>query len=66
MPDLGYGKGYAYPHDDPEALADAVYLPDDLSGTIYYEPTDRGFEATIKARLDKWRKILAARRGNQG
>jgi putative ATPase len=66
MSDLGYGKGYAYPHDDPEALADAVYLPDDLSGTIYYEPTDRGFEATIKARLEKWRKILAARRGNQG
>jgi len=66
MSDLGYGKGYAYPHDDPEAIADAVYLPDDLSGTIYYEPTDRGFEATIKARLEKWRKILAARRGNQG
>jgi putative ATPase len=66
MSDLGYGKGYAYPHDDPEAIADAVYLPDDLRGNIYYEPTDRGFEATIKARLEKWRKLLAARRGNQG
>ncbi|HVP57550.1 MAG TPA: replication-associated recombination protein A [bacterium] len=66
MADLGYGKGYVYPHDDPEALADAAYLPDSLSGTVYYEPTDRGFEATIKARLEKWRKILAARRGNRG
>jgi putative ATPase len=66
MANLGYGKGYAYPHNDPEAVVDATYLPDALAGTIYYEPTDRGFEATIKARLDKWRKILAVRKGKQG
>ncbi len=65
MTELGFGKGYQYPHDDPEAIVEADYLPDALRGTKYYEPADRGYEATIKARLDKWRQILAARKGKK-
>jgi putative ATPase len=65
MSDLGYGKGYDYPHDDAEAVVEATYLPDSLKDARYYEPTDRGYEATVKARLDKWRQILAGRKGKK-
>lgn len=62
MNNLGYGKGYKYAHDSPHALVDQNHLPDELSGTIYYEPTNRGHEALIKNRLTKWRQILAKRK----
>jgi putative ATPase len=62
MEQLGYGKDYAYPHDDSEGIVDADYLPDSLKGTHYYLPTGRGYEATVKARLEKWRKVLEAKR----
>jgi putative ATPase len=62
MTDLGYGKGYKYPHDDPDGLADQDYLPLALRGIKYYEPTSRGYEATIKSRLEKWRKMLSQRK----
>jgi len=48
----GYGDGYRYPHDETGGVAmGEVYLPDQLSGAIFYEPTERGEEAKIKARL---------------
>ena len=59
MKDLGYGKGYKYAHDQPNALVSQDHLPAKLAGKRYYEPTNRGHEALIKDRLDKWRKILA-------
>ena len=62
MSTLGYGKGYKYAHDSPHALVEQNHLPDELSGTIYYEPTNRGHEALIKDRLTKWRQILAKRK----
>lgn len=48
---LGHGKGYRYPHDYPHALVAQQYLPDDLVGAHYYEPTLHGAEATIAERL---------------
>jgi putative ATPase len=65
MAELGFGEGYRYPHDDPDGIAEQDYLPGELKGTRYYEPTSRGYEAKIKARLEKWRKILAQRRGKR-
>jgi len=62
METLGYGKGYRYPHEDPEGIVEGDYLPDALRGARYYEPTDRGYEAKVKERLEKWRRILEARR----
>jgi putative ATPase len=56
MKDLGYGKGYQYPHDYPEHFVVEEYLPENLKGRIYYHPTEQGFEGEIKKRLDKWRK----------
>lgn len=52
---LGYGKGYKYPHNFPDSYVEEDYLPENLKGRIYYEPTDHGFEAEIKNRLEKWR-----------
>ncbi|PZU46254.1 MAG: AAA family ATPase [Microbacterium sp.] len=55
---LGHGKGYVYPHDLEVGVAAQQYLPDDLRGRHYYEPTGRGLERDIAARLEKIRKIL--------
>jgi len=65
MKDLGYGKNYKYAHDDESGLVDQEHLPDELLGSRYYEPTNRGYEAVIKDRLTKWRRILAHRHGKQ-
>ncbi len=61
MGELGYGKGYQYAHDDPTGLVAQEHLPDELSGRKYYEPSNRGYEAVIKDRLNKWRNILKKR-----
>ncbi|MDF2580023.1 MAG: family ATPase [Microbacterium sp.] len=55
---LGHGKGYVYPHDLEVGVATQQYLPDELRGRRYYEPTNRGVEREIGARVDKLRKIL--------
>jgi len=65
MAEQGFGKGYKYPHDDAEGLAEQAYLPEEMKKKKYYEPTERGYEAKIKSRLDRWRKILALRKGKQ-
>ncbi len=57
MDDLGYGEGYRYPHDYPEAVVAQEYLPKELQGRTYYRPTDRGLEAEIAKRLDRWRTL---------
>ena len=63
MKDLAYGKGYKYAHDEAEAVADMSCLPPALEGRTYYEPTERGFEKEIKARLDRWEQIKKNRGG---
>jgi putative ATPase len=47
---LGRGQGYQYAHDYPGHHVEQVYVP---TSTTYYEPTDLGFEKTIKARLER-------------
>jgi len=56
MKDLGYGRGYQYAHDAPEARVDQEHLPESLRGRRYYRPTDRGLEAELSRRLDDWRR----------
>ena len=58
MKELGYGKGYEYAHDSPEGLVDQDHLPEELAGKRFYAPVNRGYEAVVKDRLDKWREIL--------
>lgn len=55
---LGHGKGYVYAHDEPHGIARQEYLPQELSGTEYYVPTDRGAEASMGERLARIRRIL--------
>ena len=52
---LGHGKGYAYPHDDPSGWVDQRYQPSELEGRRYYDPTEHGHEALVRARLAEWR-----------
>jgi len=57
MKGMGYGKGYAYDHDFKDAYAPQAYLPDELEGSLFYFPSDRGYEKIIKQRLDRWRDL---------
>jgi putative ATPase len=52
---LGHGKGYRYPHDYPGGFVEQAYLPEEVRGRRYYEPTDRGAEKEIGERLRGWR-----------
>ncbi|WP_257478346.1 replication-associated recombination protein A [Acidipropionibacterium jensenii] len=49
---LGHGAGYRYPHDYPHHVVAQQYLPDAMSGTTYYRPSDNGHEATITRRMN--------------
>jgi len=62
MKDLDYGKGYQYAHDSKEALVDQNHLPEEIEGQLFYYPINRGYEAVVKDRLSKWRKILRNRK----
>lgn len=57
MKDLGYGDGYQYAHDSEHGYIPQDYLPDNLSGREYYQPTDRGYEKNIGALMDWWRQL---------
>jgi putative ATPase len=58
MKELGYGKNYKYAHNYEDAIVPQEYLPDKLKGQHFYFPANRGFEKTIKDRLDKWRRLI--------
>ena len=58
---LGHGDGYLYAHDQPHHVAAQLYLPDDLEGTHYYEPTENGHEAMLTKRLAVIRNLLKRR-----
>ncbi len=51
MKQIGFGEGYLYDHDFPDALAPQTYLPEELAGLVLYEPGDRGLEARLGERL---------------
>jgi putative ATPase len=65
MREEGYGAGYLYAHEDgPEGMNDR-YLPDELSGRVYYEPKSRGAEAEIRDRVERWRREREERGPNR-
>jgi putative ATPase len=57
MGHIGYGKGYQYAHSAEEKVTDMTCLPESLAGRTYYKPTDQGFEARIRQRLEEIRRI---------
>ena len=52
MKNLGYGKGYEYDHDQPEAFSGQNYFPEEMERPSLYNPVERGFERELKKRHD--------------
>jgi putative ATPase len=64
MEEEGYGEGYEYDHDAPEAFSGQNYFPDELKSRLtFYDPPERGFEREIRKRLDFWTALRKKRRG---
>jgi putative ATPase len=63
MQSEGYGRGYAYDHDQEEAFSGQNYFPDALPRQTFYDPPDRGFEREIRKRLDYWAKLRKDKSG---
>ncbi|WOJ88448.1 replication-associated recombination protein A [Methylocapsa polymorpha] len=61
MKSEGYGAGYAYDHDEPDAFSGQSYWPDALGRRKLYAPTGRGFERDLQERLAYWARLRKAR-----
>ncbi|MDP1628405.1 replication-associated recombination protein A [Parvibaculum sp.] len=61
MKELGYGAGYEYDHDAPQAFSGQDYFPEEVGRQEFYEPVERGFEREIGKRLAYWRKLREER-----
>jgi putative ATPase len=57
MEKMGYGKDYRYAHNFPGHVVDQEHLPEKLKDRRYYNPSDSGFEKTIKERIESWEKL---------
>jgi putative ATPase len=67
MKDLGYGRGYRYAHDEPDALAPGqTHFPDALEPRRYYDPVPRGLEAKLRETLERIREGAALRAHDEG
>lgn len=65
MKSEGYGTGYAYDHDAPDAFSGQDYFPEALGRQKFYDPPDRGFEREIRKRLDYWQKLRTERQSRR-
>ncbi len=61
MQQEGYGAGYAYDHDAPDAFSGQDYFPEALGRRQFYDPPERGFEREIRKRLEYWAKLRKER-----
>ncbi len=59
--DMGHGRAYKYPHDYEGHYVPEAYLPDEIRGARFYEPSASGFEASMKQRLRALGKLGAER-----
>jgi putative ATPase len=59
----GYGTGYEYDHDAPDAFSGQDYFPEQLGRQKFYDPVERGFEREIAKRLEYWAKRRKERDG---
>ncbi len=66
MKDIGYGKGYAYDHDQEDAFSGQNYFPDGMARRELYRPVSRGFEREIEKRLAYWARKRAERAAAEG
>ena len=59
----GYGAGYRYDHDEPDAFSGQDYFPEKMGRRSFYQPVERGFEREIRKRLDYWSRLRRERGG---
>jgi putative ATPase len=64
MKQMGYAKGYQHAHKDPDALTDMNCMPEALTGTVFYQPSNRGFEQRLQERLN-WLKQRRSEKGSE-
>lgn len=57
----GYGAGYRYDHDEPDAFSGQNYFPEALGRLSFYRPVERGFEREIRKRMDYWARLRSER-----
>ena len=62
MPGQGYGDGYIYDHDTPEAFSGQEYFPEKIGRQAFYQPVERGFERDLRQRMDYFARLRAAKR----
>ena len=63
MKGQGYGDGYIYDHDTPEAFSGQEYFPEKIGRQDFYHPVERGFERDLRKRMDYFARLRAAKRG---
>ncbi len=61
----GYGAGYEYDHDAPDAFSGQDYFPEGLGRQRFYDPPERGFEREIRKRLEYWARLRRERGGDE-
>jgi putative ATPase len=61
MKSEGYGSGYAYDHDAPDAFSGQDYFPESMGRQVFYDPPELGFEREIRKRLDYWQRLRRER-----
>ena len=61
LKDLGYGAGYQYDPDTPEGFSGANYFPDGMARPTFYAPRGEGHEEKVRARLERWAALRAAK-----
>ncbi len=62
MKDQGFGAGYAYDHDAPDAFSGQDYFPEAMKRPVFYTPPERGFERELKKRVDYFAKLRGQRK----
>lgn len=65
MKGSGYGEGYIYDHDTPEAFSGQEYFPEKIGRQKFYEPVERGFERDLRKRVEYFERLRAAKRGDE-
>jgi putative ATPase len=63
MKSEGYGRGYAYDHDQEEAFSGQDYFPEAMGRRQFYDPPERGFEREIRKRLEYWARLRKEKGG---
>jgi len=57
MKEMGYGKGYIYPHDHPDSQIRQEYFPQEVKKKVFYRPSEKAFEKEIRRKMTEKKKL---------